>query len=149
MMHVAAYLLPVRHRHLEALTRRLCNDRDAVLSRREIDEVRDDGLVGKVVASAADGRVNENNRDGRSALGCELGDEVARTPGAGSECDDEGPPWSAHLRCRDQTRSVSVPDDRLADTRKPRGCPQPCPRLNIAEVGLVDAGVSEAKIGFR
>jgi hypothetical protein len=39
MMHVAAYLLPVRHRHLEALTRRLCNDRDAVLSRREIDEV--------------------------------------------------------------------------------------------------------------
>ena len=83
------------------------------------------------------------------AHGCELGDEVACTLGAGSERNDEGPPWSAHLRCRDQTRSVSVPDDGLADTRKPRGCPQLCPRLNIAEVGLVDAGVSEAKIGFR
>ena len=101
------------------------------------------------MASAADGRVDENDGDGRSALGCDLGDEVARTPGAGSERDDEGPPWSAHLRRRDQTRSVSVPDDGLADTRKPRGCPQLCPRLNIIEVGLVDAGVSEAKTGFR
>ena len=91
----------------------------------------------------------KNDGDGRSALGCELGDEVARTLEAGSKPDDEGPPWSAHLRRRDQTRSVSVPDDGLADTRKPRGCPQLCPRLTVAEVGLVDVGVSETKIGFR
>ncbi len=58
-------------------------------------------------------------------------------------------PWSAHLRRRDQTRSVSVPDDGLEDRRKLRGCPQLCPRLNIAEVGLVDAEVSEARIEFR
>jgi hypothetical protein len=101
------------------------------------------------VASAADGRVDENDRDGRSAHRCELGDKVARTPGAGSERDDEGPPWSAHLRRRDQIRSVSVPDDGLADTRKPCSCPQLCPRLTVAKVGLVDAGVSETKIVFR
>ena len=68
---------------------------------------------------------------------------------AGSERDYEGPPWSAHLRHRDQTRSDSIPDDGLADTHKPRGCLQLCPRLNVAKVGLVDAGVSEAKIGFQ
>ena len=101
------------------------------------------------MASAADDWVDENDGDGRSAHGCELGDELARTPGAGSKRDDEGPPWSAHLRRRDQTRSVSVPDDGLADTRKPGGCPQLGPRLNVAKVGLVDAGVSETKIGFR
>ena len=101
------------------------------------------------MASAGDGRVDENDGDGRSALGCELGDKVARTPGASSKRNYEGPPWSAHLRRRDQTRSVSVPDDGLADTRKPRGCPQLCPRLNVAKVGLVDTGVSEAQIGFR
>ena len=39
MMHVAAYLLPIRHWHLEALTRWQCNDRDAVLSRCEIDVI--------------------------------------------------------------------------------------------------------------
>ena len=94
-MHVAAYLLPVCHQHLEALTRRRCNDRDAVLLRREIDGVRDNGLV-EIVASSADGRVDENDGDGGSAHGCELGDKVAHTPGASSERDDEGLPWSAN-----------------------------------------------------